>query len=286
MRPTYWLFFAMAAALPTLTGARAPADAKETIRRTLAWPRAGAHTVEVSNIDGPIRLVGYEGTSVEMSASRTIVAETESALKEARTKVRLETTASADLIRICADAERCGCGDRHPKPGRWQSNPFHVSTDFEVRVPRSATIRLCTVNHGDITVEGISGEFDATNVNGAIHMTAVRGSGRAITVNGPVRAAFDAAPRSASTFKTVNGEIEVRFPRDLSADLKLKTVNGGIYTDFDVSPLPASLPQVDQQGGMRRYRVNRFAHVRAGSGGPELTFEDVNGDVRVLRRDD
>jgi hypothetical protein len=34
---------------------------------------------------------------------------------------------------------------------------------------------------------------------------------------------------------------------------------------------------------MYEYRSDDFVTVRAGSGGPELTFESFNGNVRVLR---
>src|SRR5205814_7229611 len=112
----------------------------------------------------------------------------------------------------------------------------------------------------------------------------IRGSGRAETVNGRITAAFAANPKTASSFKTVNGEIEVTFPGDLSADLRLKTLNGGLYTDFDVMPLPTFAPVPERRNGKVGYRANRFAAVRVGQGGPELTFEGLNGDVRVLRR--
>jgi len=264
----------------------APPDALDTIQRTLSWSSAGAHTLELSNVTGALRVTGYDGPTVEMTANRTIRASSDAALEAARTKARVEATESADTIRVCGNREHCGCGDRSWHDGRSsRDSGYHVTVDFDIRVPRNTVLKLCTVNDGNVTVDGVAGDFDASNVNGGILLTAMSGSGRATTVNGPVHAAFASAPRAASTFKTVNGDIEVRLPPDVSADLSLKTVNGGLYTDFDVTSLaPAALVR-DRHGKLSSGRLDRFASVRAGQGGPELRLEGVNGNVRVLRNE-
>ena len=262
----------------------APADTQDTTQRSLRWSASGAHTLELSNVIGALRVTGYDGPAVDMTATRTIRAATAAALDEARTRSRIDTTESADLVRICGNQERCGCGDRSWHDGDdWRDHSYQVTVDFDVRVPRNTTLKLCTVSGGDITVDDIAGDFEASNVNGGIQLAAMSGSGRATTVNGPVRAAFSSTPRAASSFKTANGDIEVRLPADLSADLSLKTVNGGLFTDFDVTSLPPAPLVRDQFGRLSGGRLNRFASVRAGRGGPELRFEGVNGNVRVLR---
>ena len=114
-------------------------------------------------------------------------------------------------------------------------------------------------------------------------MENVHGSGSARTVNGAIVASFSERPRAASEFKTTNGNVVVAFPADLAADLKMKTFNGGLFTDFDVQPLPQPAAVAERRDGRFVYRSNQFTLVRAGGGGPELTFETFNGDVRVLR---
>ena len=56
-----------------------------------------------------------------------------------------------------------------------------------------------------------------------------------------------------------------------------------IFCD-DVQALPQPAPVAMERRGMKSiYRSNDYARVRVGSGGPEITFETFNGDVRVLR---
>lgn len=283
-----WLwsvFVSLVVALPPAPDM--PVKAEDRLDRTLGWPRAGARVLEVSNVNGPVRIVGYDGAVVALMARRTIRGATEAAVAEARERVRMAITEGGSEIRVCADETRCGCGDsdgdRWSRRGMMEKR-FRVDVDFELRVPRDAIVTACTINRGDVEVEGMAGEFRASNVNGAISLAGMRGAGTATTVNGPVTARFAASPRAASTFRTINGDIEVRFPPDLSADLRLKTMNGGLYTDFEIAVRPADQPvEVERRNGRNVYRTNRFATVRVGKGGPVLTFEGLNGDVRVLR---
>jgi DUF4097 and DUF4098 domain-containing protein YvlB len=102
-------------------------------------------------------------------------------------------------------------------------------------------------------------------------------------VNGDIDATFSAAPKDASGFKTVNGRVNVTLPGSLSADLRLRTMNGGLYTDFDTTPLPTAFT-TERRNGRLMYRANRYAAVRVGQGGPELTFETLNGDVQIRKQ--
>jgi DUF4097 and DUF4098 domain-containing protein YvlB len=158
-----------------------------------------------------------------------------------------------------------------------------VKHDFAIQVPRDTRLRLCTVNGDEIVVDGTRGDFELDDVNGRIVMAGVRGSGRARTVNGAIVARFAEQPRGESEFKTTNGDVIVGFPADLAANLRLKTFRGGLFTDFDVQALPQPVPVAERRGGRFVYRSNQFTVVRAGLGGPELTFETFNGSVRVLR---
>ena len=159
-----------------------------------------------------------------------------------------------------------------------------MSYDFTVRVPRDAALRLCTINSGEVTVTGTQGDFDVDNVNGAIEMNQVGGAGTAHTVNGGVTVTFTANPRRESSFKTVNGNIDVTFRDGLAADFAMKTFNGGLFTDFDAQPLASTVPAAgERRNGRFVYRANEFTRVRVGNGGPQITFETLNGNVRARR---
>jgi DUF4097 and DUF4098 domain-containing protein YvlB len=156
--------------------------------------------------------------------------------------------------------------------------------DFQLQVPRNIEVTLKTVNSGHVHVHDIAGNFSVHNVNGAIEMLDVAGSGVAKTVNGGVKITFRENPREKSEFSTINGNVEMYFARGLSADFRFKTMNGSVYSDFEMTSLPAEPVKAEQRGSKFVFRSDRFTGGRIGNGGPEIKAQNLNGDIRVLER--
>jgi hypothetical protein len=256
-----------------------------TSQQTLRFPAAG-RTLDVRTIQGAIAVEAYDGRDVEMLIKKSIRGDTQDDLREAEREVTLDTSDESTVIRAIARyPDQPICGDRSERRHSWFERRYDVRFDFTIRVPRETRLELCTINQGDIIVQGARGDFLIRTINGRITMMDMGGSGQATTINGPVIATFASAPRATSLFKTINGNVIVTMPAGLSADLRMKTFNGGLYTDFDVQTLPtAALVKAERRDGMFVYRSSGFTTVRAGGGGPELTLETLNGDVRVLQR--
>jgi hypothetical protein len=256
---------------------------EETLKQTLEFaPGGGTRLLEVDAVFGSIRVTAHGGQNVEMVANKTVRAESQAKLQTARQEVRLDITDKSDTVRIYVDQpghNRSRTSSRHSD---WRDLGYEVKFDFDIRVPRQAAVHLWTVNDGDIHVQGIAGDFDVSNVNGDVELIGVSGSGRARTVNGRTKITFADNPKRNSSFATVNGAIEVAFQQDLSADLHFTTMNGGVYTDFPVTTLP-STGSVERRNGKFIYRGGRYSPVRVGNGGPELRFDGLNGDIRILQ---
>lgn len=259
-----------------ITGAQGAAADGQTVRRTLQWTGSDRR-FELSNVNGSVRIVAENRNDVSVVATRTVIRESRTGDPAPGMDFREES----NRLLVCGDVTHCGCHVDWPRDRRGDERA-KVRVDFEVRVPRAATLDVCTVNGGRLTVEGAEGPFTLRNVNGDLEMVRVRGAGEASTVNGDLDATFAAAPTGRSGFKTVNGHVNVTLPASLSADLRLKTLNGGLYTDFDTTPLPVAAT-AERKNGRFVYRSNRYASVRVGKGGPELTFETLNGDVQVRK---
>jgi hypothetical protein len=240
----------------------------------------------VRNVTGFIHVEGTDESAVQISIHKTIRAETRDDLAEAQRDVRVDFRDAAPRVEaVVTDRRGHVCGEPWNDDGqRWGRVHYEVRFDFTIRVPRDARLRLCTVNGGDVVVNGTQGDFDVSNVNGLIEMRQVAGSGRAHTVNGPVSVTFTANPKQDTSFKSVNGTVDVSFLDGLSADLAMKTFNGGLFTDFDVQPLPGTVSAAgERRNGRFVYRANEFTRVRVGGGGPQITFETLNGNVRARR---
>jgi DUF4097 and DUF4098 domain-containing protein YvlB len=257
---------------------------ESTITRALGFAAGGSRTLDVRNITGFIHVEGTSDSAVQMNVHKTVRAETAGDKADAERDVRLDFSEQKPAVEaVVRDRRNHVCGEPNHDDGRWERVHYEVRYDFTIRVPRDAKLRLCTINGGDLIVNSTQGDFLVDNVNGRIEMNAVAGSGRAHTVNGPVKVTFTANPTNASSFKTVNGNVEVSFVDGLSADFSMKTFNGGLFTDFDVQPLAGKAPAApERRDGKFVYRANSFTRVRVGRGGPEIAFETLNGNVRAL----
>jgi hypothetical protein len=252
---------------------------------TLPFAEAGTRTVDLRTINGTIRVTTEDRRDVKLSVTRRTDAERESDVADADRDVRLDTSPrGATVAAVVHEREDvCGESNRSPRDSWWDRQRYRVRIDLVAVVPHGTRIRLCTINGSDIVATGAFADFDVSNVNGRVEVSGVRGSGRAITVNGPVTVTFAESPRDASEFRTVNGSVVVTFPPDLSADLRLKTFHGDLLTDFDVEPLPVQTTSRTKADGRVVYRAGGSTAVRIGRGGPLLTFDTLNGDVRILR---
>lgn len=249
-------------------------------------PGGGSRTLDVRNINGFIHVEATNDPTVQMSIRKVIRAETRDDLAEAQRDVRLDFRDGAARVEATVTDRRGHvCGEEWNDDGRrWERVNYHVRYDFTIRAPRDVAVRLCTINGGDVVVTGTQGDFDVDNVNGLIQLNQVGGAGTAHTVNGPVTVTFTANPARESSFKTVNGNIDVTFRDGLAADFAMKTFNGGLFTDFDAQPLATAVQAAgERRNGRFVYRANQFTRVRIGRGGPQITFETLNGNVRARR---
>ena len=103
-----------------------------------------------------------------------------------------------------------------------------------------------------------------------------------------IKGELDAFVRAATKLEKqqwfeAHGLDDVSFLEGLSADFAMKTFNGALFTDFDVQPLAGKAVAGERRNGRFVYRANEFTRVRVGSGGPEMTFETLNGNVRARR---
>ncbi len=258
-----------------------PAFASDLEERTTESKSfTNAQLVMVDDVNGSIEATGYGGSELKVEVSKRIEAETPGRMEAAKREVKLDMTQSGDMVKLYVDGPfRCHCGgdccngEHHPG--------YQVYYDFKLQVPSGMRVDLYTVNNGHITVHGIAGDFDVKNVNGRIDMMDMGGSGTAKTVNGPVTATFVRNPASKSSFETINGSVDLTFRKGFKGDARMQTLNGGMYTDFEVTPLPLEPASAETRNGKFVYRRGGATNVRIGSGGPEFNMKTLNGDIFI-----
>jgi hypothetical protein len=274
--------FALASTLAT--GARNwNKEARDAIRHTFTNDK----TIDVDDVDGTIEVIGDNGNTIRVEGEEIVRAVDQQAIDRAKREVTLDINERDGVAQLYVNGpfrnNNNRGSDNHGFHDHYDGRDYETTFNFTIRVPRDTALELRNVN-GEIKTQETRGRFNLHGVNGGVTMTGVSGAGTLNTVNGRTSIAFRESPKAACDFKTVNGAIEASFPPNLAADLRLKTLNGQAYTDFDATALlPKTAEAHDDSRGRRVYRVNHTSSVRVGAGGPELSFETVNGDIRIKK---
>jgi len=175
-----------------------------------------------------------------------------------------------------------------------ENNEVHINADsmgrpidLSISVPIHTSLKLSTVNSGDIAVTGVDGELDVNDVNGAVSLNNVSGSAVAHALNGRVLVTFTRINQKPMAFSSLNGDIDVTFPADLKANVSLKSDRGEVFSDFDVqmvtTPLAQTVEDGRKNGGRYRVKIDKTVHGTINGGGPEFQFTNFNGSIYIRK---
>jgi hypothetical protein len=259
-----------AAALLAAITSSAAAQSDQRIVVPLSDPSRPA-TLEVSLFNGSISVTAYDGNEIVIVTNdgrddEPPRPDREGLRRIPNTAIGLTAEERDNTVSIALDWNRRG-------------------VDLDVSVPRRTSVRARSVN-GDVTVRGVTGDHELTNVNSPITAAEISGSAVVGTTNGNVQISFsEITAGKAMSFSSFNGDVEVAFPASLAADLRINAGRGEVLTDFDVE-LQSQPSVVESSGGAGRYRVRMEREVRAvvGGGGTEITFKTFNGDIIIRKR--
>ena len=171
-----------------------------------------------------------------------------------------------------------------------KGNGFFGSGDVTIQVPYDTAVTAKTMTGRTVTVDNISGEIEANNMNGEVNVTNASGSVVAHSMNGKVIVSLNkVTPGKNMSFSTMNGNVDVTLPADTKANLKMRADNGEIYTDFDVKLDTLSTPQVEEEKTRsgkvrRRVRPEGTEQGTINGGGAEMQFTTFNGRILIHKK--
>src|SRR5258706_11773509 len=164
--------------------------------------------LRVSLMSGGITVRGYEGKEVVI----------ESHARGNRGRRRAEESTSG-MRRIQQNATGLSV-EEQDNVMKISVSSMNNAVDLVVQVPMNTSVKLSTVNDGDIRVERVRGEVEVNNTNGHVTLNNVSGSVVAHALNGNLIVTMDEVmPGKAMSFTTLNGKIDVTMPAGTKARL-------------------------------------------------------------------
>ena len=207
--------------------------------------------ISIRNISGNIRVIGYDGENVVVTA-----------YKEGRDRDRVEIVDASgeNYLNIYVNYPRYGNTD--------------ASVYFDIQVPRNMQYNyedLSSVS-GDISISMIAGQIQAESVSGKIEVLDVLGAVKASSVSGDVYVQItEPEAKRYMRFSSVSGDVVVHAPADLDTYVDLSTISGSLWTDFPIRIIG------------RWGSLGRTARGRLGNGTGSLKISSISGRVCLLK---
>jgi hypothetical protein len=252
---------------------QAQTDGKGQLTVPLSDP-GKPYKLSVNLVSGSITVTGYEGKEIVIDAQ----ADQDKKGDENQTVNGMRKISGGNPLDLSAEEK----SNRVSVHSQSTERPIRLT----IKVPRDGcTLKLGTVNDGDIAVSNLDGEMEITNVNGSITLSKVSGSVVANTVNGDLVVGFlSVDPKAPMAFSTLNGNVDITFPVTLKANMKLKSDRGEMFTDFDLA-VDKSQPKINRtnSGGMYRLTVDDWVYGKINGGGPEMLMKNMNGNIYIRK---
>ncbi|MFY0593821.1 DUF4097 family beta strand repeat-containing protein [Roseivirga sp.] len=245
----------------------------------------------VCNINGNVDVEAYNGNTIEIELKKQISARSNADVKTGMEEVKMLISEGDDFakvnfefpdqqIREKDDPLDCGWDWN----GKRRRSKYSYKLDYKVRVPEGISVKISTVNDGDVSIKNVNGEVYAGNVNGDITLENIQSNTKASTVNGVIEASYTKMPTEFASFSTVNGDILISAPDRSNATFNFQSQWGKVYSDFDFDSKVAPKVMKTSSGRGTMYKISNSNGYQIGEGGPSFEFETLNGDIRISKK--
>ena len=255
----------------------------ETIEKEIAFTNKADNEFILQNISGSITVEAYSGNTVKLAVEKIVTSRSDEKLALGKKEVGIKVERNAGNITVYPDAPNLVFKNGSLNTvncNNYADSGYDYRLNFTVKVPQNSKVEVATVNHGDIVINNMRGEFvKAGNINGHITLNNISGQTEVNAINGEVNISYISNPKAPSRYYALNGDINVKFQRDLSAEIAFKSMNGEFYTDFDIAKQFAKTSRSNGKNAKFKYEAKPV--VQIGSGALDHSFETLNGNVLI-----
>jgi DUF4097 and DUF4098 domain-containing protein YvlB len=237
---------------------------------------AGTPRVRVETFDGPIYVHAWDKQEVSYTATKRAADDQE------MKGIRIQTQNAGGELTIRADFDKSFAHAYREQGGRVTSFSSNASAEFDVYVPRSATLFVSS-GDGRLRVEGVGGELDLRTGDGAVDVTDARGRLRVETGDGRIHVENfdgDAEAHTGDGRITLDGNFKSLNARTGDGSISLALADGTnatVETDAgSVSNDGVAVAESPADKRVRRWRI--------GGGGQLLTLRTGDGQIILRRR--
>ena len=260
-----------------------PKEGKTVIVKTFPVENAEKTTVIIDNINGDVEVERSDDELVHLYLEILFEADNDELLAKAKQELKLGEYRSNDSLVFSVKApfvRKCNWNNGWGYQMEEGEPKYNFKYQYKVKVPKQVSVEAKTVNNGDVLVADVAGPVKVANVNGSVEVKNAMEIMSACTVNGDVTINFLRSPKESIHFNTVNGDFRFTLPDDFRAQVYFESMNGDLFTAFDYQEMNPKVTKSEKNG---KFKIASKTGVEIGSGGPELSFKTINGNVYLKK---
>ncbi|HST53979.1 MAG TPA: DUF4097 family beta strand repeat-containing protein [Pyrinomonadaceae bacterium] len=249
---------------------------RQVERESKSFAVAGTPRVRVETFDGAIYVHAWDKPEVSYTATRRAGDEHE------MKGIKIQAQGSGGEVTLRADFDKTFAHIYREQGGRVISFNSNASTEFDVYVPRNATLFVSS-GDGRLRIEGVSGEIDLHTGDGSIDVSTGQGRLHAETGDGRIRVdGFDgdAEARTGDGRITLDGNFKTLTARTGDGTISLSVpdgTNATVETDAEsVFNDGVAVAESPADSRVRRWRI--------GGGGQVLKLNTGDGQIILRKR--
>ncbi len=222
----------------------------------MTFPLTPQGRFRLDNPNGTIEITGWDQNEVLVKG-----------VKRGKKREAVEAT----KIDVDSGVDRVAVHTRVPRKLMGWGNG-NVTVDYTIHVPRTARLEKIENANGNVVIEGVTGDIEASTANGSVRAKGSMGNLKLSTANGAVTAELASLSGSQSvSLDAANGSITAMLPPDANATVVADTSNGSITSEF-----PSLTVKKDGPNG---------SHVAGtlGQGGASIKAQIANGKITIQR---
>lgn len=209
--------------------------------------------VELNSVSGHVTVETHAGREVEVHIVRSARSREDLRCRE------FNVAATENSLRLDGNDNRGECRN------------VQVRQTVNMKLPRSVNLEISSVS-GHVTVGGIDGSVRMTSISGHATVREAAGEATFTSISGHVAVNLSRLGGRGVRMSSISGNIEVGLPDNANADWRVSSISGEVVADA---------PGVTvQKTGPSSYEG------RIGSGGTDMTFNSISGNVRFRRAGD
>lgn len=244
-------------------------------RESKSFAVAGTPRIRVETFDGAVYVHAWDKPEVSYTATKRAGDDRE------MKGIKIQAQSAGQEVTLRADFDKSFARVYREEGGRVISFNSNASTEFDVYVPRNATLFVSS-GDGRLRIEGVSGVIDLHTGDGAIDVSAGQGRLHAETGDGRIRVEGfdgDAEARTGDGRITLDGNFKSLTARTGDGTISLAVPDGAnatVETDAEsVFNDGVAVAESPADSRVRRWRI--------GGGGQVLKLNTGDGQI-ILRR--